>query len=79
MFSLLSVTLSALLLPGPQHSSDSYRQELAGAGDRASMMPKSSPAGPPPVALFFGGGAQQGFRNVFLCIFSPHPKSEEST
>lgn len=76
MFSLLSVTLSALMLPGPQHSSDTYRQELAGAGDRASMDAHGSCW--PPVALLFGEGALQGFGNVFLCIFSSHPKSEES-
>lgn len=68
MFSLLSVTLSALMLPGPQHSSDSYRQELAGAGDTASV--DAHIPCRPPVALFFGEGAQRGFRNVPLHFFT---------
>lgn len=74
MFSLLPVTLSALMIPGPQHSLDSFRQELAGAGGRASIDAHISCR--LPVALF-GEGAQQEFRNVFL-HFSPHPESEES-
>lgn len=32
MFSLLPVTIFLLTLPRPQHSSDGFRQELAGAG-----------------------------------------------
>lgn len=44
MFSLLSVTLSALMIPGPQHSLDGFRQELAGAGAEHRSMP-TSPVG----------------------------------
>lgn len=67
MFSLLSVTLFALMLPRPQHSLDSFRQELAGARDKASIDAHISRR--PPVALFFGERAQQEFRSVFLHIF----------
>jgi hypothetical protein len=50
------------MLPGPQHSLDSFRQELAGAGGRVMPMSASWPS----VALYFGERAQQVLRNVLL-------------